>query len=332
MARRSLFVAIAATVAALLPAAANAATAPTDFSANPPAGSSGATVTMTWTTAVDVISQRVLRAPGACPATPAPIAGAIQVAAPTPQPLGGLSAATDIPPDGAWCYYVEVSDIIPTTAYSNTDGVVISPPVDTTPPTADPPGVAFTGAPNFARVAVAVALSSSDAGSPPTTNSLRLGTDTCDMATPAIVSPWDTTPLADGTYRLCNVATDASNNSAVSAAVVVVVDNTAPLGSVLTPAAGAIVGGTTTVTTDAADATAGLRTVRWQRSLNGANGWGNGNLPGANAGTATRSTGTPRPGTTPGRRPDLPAARDHRQRGQRAEHAGDRDHGGQHDP
>jgi hypothetical protein len=283
MARRSLLVAIAATVAALLPAAANAATAPNDFAANPATGTSGQVVTMTWNTAADVATQRVLRAPGAC--TAPPIATAIQIATPTPQPLGGLSAATDTPPDGTWCYYVEVNDLVPVTpAYSNTDSVVITPPVDTTPPVADPPGVTFTGAPNFARGAVAVSLNSTDAGSPPTVNSLRLGTDTCDAATPAIASPWDTTTVADGTYRLCNVATDASNNTAVSAAVVVIVDNTAPLGSILTPAAGAVVGGTTTLTTDAVDATAGLRTVRWQRSTTGVGGWGNGNIPGSNAG------------------------------------------------
>jgi hypothetical protein len=283
MARRSLFVAIAATVAALLPAAAQAATAPTDFAANPAAGNSGATITMTWTTAADVASQRVLRAAGAC-STP-PITGATQVAAPVPVLGGGASGATDTPPDGTWCYYAEVSDLIPVTpAYSNTREVVITPPVDTTPPTADPPDVDFTGAPNFARGAVTVTLSSSDAGSPPTVNSLRLGTGACDASTPAIVSPWDTAPLADGAYLVCNVATDGSNNVGVSAAVPVVVDNTAPLGSILTPAAGAIVGGTAALTTDAVDATAGLRTVRWQRSVTGVGGWGNGNLPGSNAG------------------------------------------------
>ena len=283
MARRFLLVAIAAIVTALLPAAANAATAPTDFAATPPTATTGTTVTMTWNTAADVATQRVLRAPGAC-ATP-PIAGAIQVAAPTPQPLGGLSAANDTPPVGTWCYYVEVNDLIPLVpAYSNTAGVTITPPVDTTPPTADPPGVDFTGAPNFARGAVTVTLNSSDAGSPPTTNSLRLGTDACGVATPAIASPWDTTQVADGTYRLCNVATDGSNNVAASAAVVVIVDNTAPLGSILTPAAGAFVAGTTALTTDAVDATAGLRTVRWQRSATGNGGWGNGNLPGSNPG------------------------------------------------
>jgi hypothetical protein len=58
------------------------------------------------------------------------------------------------------------------------------------------------------------------------------------------------------------------------------------------------------LTTDAVDATAGIRTVRWQRSANGTTGWGNGNLPAATAATNyavtwNTSTGTNHPADGP---------------------------------
>ena len=70
--------------------------------------------------------------------------------------------------------------------------------------------------------------------------------------------------------------------TAFTATSTVVVDNTDPFGSVLTPAAGAVVSGGTAqnpmyLTTDAADATAGVASVQWQRSSTGTGGWVNAN-------------------------------------------------------
>ena len=48
---------------------------------------------------------------------------------------------------------------------------------------------------------------------------------------------WDTIGFADGAYDVCNVATDNALHTATATATVVV-DNTAPLGAVVTPAAG----------------------------------------------------------------------------------------------
>ena len=156
-------------------------------------------------------------------------------------------------------------------------------PPDNTPPNAAAPGVNFTGAPNFAANTVGVTLNSTDAGSTPT-NSFRVGIGACDQSTPAVATPWVTNPFADGTYQVCNVATDASNNVGVSPSVAVVVDNTDPGGSILAPGADAVIGGTVALTTDAGDGLSGIRTARWQRSANGNNGWANGNLPVSNVG------------------------------------------------
>jgi hypothetical protein len=280
MGRRSTLVAFAAlAAAAFVPANAFAASAPTGLTATP--NGTAAPVHLSWTVAglPDNVSQGVWRAPGACPGG-LPVAGAQQIATPAVPLLGPGVVTYDDPAlaDGTWCYYVEAVDAALGTAASNLVQVVIdtAPPPDTTPPTANPPIVGFTGAPNYVRGAVTVTLSSSDAGSPPTTNSLRLGTTTCGIATPAIPAAWNTTAVGDGTYLLCNVATDAVGNSAASTPVAVVVDNTPSFGGIATPGAGAFVTGSAAnqvaLTANLADATAGIRNVQWQRSANG-NAW-----------------------------------------------------------
>jgi hypothetical protein len=282
MGRRSILVALAAIATALVPVTAQAATAPTDVTVSPATGVPGTQVTISWNTALEIgpVTQQLYRAQGLCASITIPVVGATAIN-PTPAPpvLGGPSSMTDTPPLGSWCYYVQADDDPPAAAvYSAGDDVVIAPPPDTTPPTANPPGVAFPGNAPYVRGTVTVTLSSSDAGSPPTTNSLRIGGATCDASSTPIASPWDTLQVLPGTYLLCNVATDSApaHNVGVSTAVTVVVDNTAPVGGIITPGAGAFVSGgqgnPVALQVSASDATAGIRGVQWQRSATGAVG------------------------------------------------------------
>ena len=278
MARRSILVAIVAAAAALAPVSAQAATAPTGFSAVT-AGGTAPPVTLGWTTSADDTGQQVFRIAGACPGT---LTGGTQVTTP-PAPLGGgASATSDTPPDGAWCYYVEVSDILLGTATTGGIGVTTDIPSTGT--------VAVSGQVNgnFIRGTVDVTGTQADAGSGVQSSALLAGTGDCATTGAPVGAGW--TPL-DGLYNVCNVVTDGAGNVTLVQTTQVVADSTAPTGSVLAPAAGLIVGGNAvTLTTDAADATSGVRLVRWQRSANGINGWGNGNIPASNPANNTTVT------------------------------------------
>ena len=278
MARRSILAAIAAAAAALAPVSAQAATAPTGFSAVT-AGGTTPPVTLGWTTSADDTGQQVFRIAGACPGT---LTGGTQVTTP-PAPLGGgASATSDTPPDGAWCYYVQVSDIVLGTATTGGIGVTIDQPSTGT--------VAVSGQVNgnFIRGTVDVTGTQADAGSGVQASALLAGTGDCATTGVPVGAGW--TPV-DGVYNVCNVVTDGAGNVTVVQTTQVVADSTAPTGSVLAPAAGLIVGGTAVaLTTDAADATSGVRVVRWQRSANGINGWGNGNIPASNPANNTTVT------------------------------------------
>ena len=74
---------------------------------------------------------------------------------------------------------------------------------------------------------------------------------------------FDTTTVADGTYDLRAIATDGAGHTTATAAQQIVVDNTNPSGSLVTPAAGATVGGTVNFTANATDATSGVATVAY---------------------------------------------------------------------
>lgn len=247
MARRSILVAIAVAAVALVPVSAQAATpgfAPGYVTFSSP-------VALQWTP-TGALSEQLFRAAGACPQT-----GGTPVAS-SGGPGAPPSAASDAPGDGVYCYYVQDD---PPLGASGT-GLTVT--VDTSPPTAGAPVPAFTGAPNYARGAIGISATSTDAATA-VTDAFHVGGVACDDTSLAIASPWDTTAVADGTYTACNVATDGAGHTALSAGVPIIVDNTAPLGSVLTPAAGTAVGGiAVALTTDAADATAGVRSVQWR--------------------------------------------------------------------
>lgn len=247
MARRSTLVVIAAIASALLPASASAATPGVTSNqwASP--------VTLTWTPDA-TLTQVVYRAPGTC-ATP-PMAGQTEISN-TATPAFDTSAS-DAPGDGTFCYYI-LNDGL-------TYGGTVQAQVDTTAPTAP---ITFTasGAPNFLRGTIDIAGTPVDDGSGVATNDLRRSDGGACVDGPGIAAAWDTTAVADGTYDICRVVTDVAGFQTIGTATVVV-DNTAPIGSVVTPAAGTTISGTVAapvaLTTDAADATAGVRSVQWR--------------------------------------------------------------------
>ena len=253
MARRSIFVAAAALAVALVPAAAQAATIQVNSAqfASP--------VALQWNVTA-VLTETVFRANGACASANGPIAGATGfftstgvAVPPSPPPA---TTTTDAPGEGTFCYYVQDDGGL---ANSNTVQVT----VDTANPTATI-AVTPTGAPNFLRGTVNITSTSADTGSGVASSVLHEGGVGACEAGPGILPAWVTTGVADGTYDLCNVVTDNAAHTA-TATQTVVVDNTIPTGAVAAPAAGAIVTGPTVgLSTDAVDATAGIRNVQWR--------------------------------------------------------------------
>ena len=91
-------------------------------------------------------------------------------------------------------------------------------------------------------------------------------------STPLTISP----ALADGSHTLQLRASDiVGNQDATAAAYTWLVDNTNPTGSVTSPADGADVAGTVSLTSNSADAGSGVATVTFQSSPAGTNTWTN---------------------------------------------------------
>ncbi|MDX6629649.1 MAG: hypothetical protein QOH00_1895 [Gaiellales bacterium] len=243
MARRSLLVAVAAIAAALVPATAQAAT-PGVTSAQ-----FASPVTLSWTPDA-AATQTLFRAPGACSSPP--MAGQADIGT---SALGSFaSSASDTPGDGVFCYYIQNDGL----GFGGTAQAT----VDTANPTA---GVGATplATPNFVRLTVTITGDSADTGSGVASSVLHFGAVGACEAGP-VTTAWVTTAVADGSYDICNVVTDNAGHTA-TATTTVVVDNATPLGSIVTPAAGTAVGGTAVaLTTDAADATSGIRNVQWR--------------------------------------------------------------------
>ena len=117
-----------------------------------------------------------------------------------------------------------------------------------------------------------------------------------DTATPFATS-WDTTTFADGLYDLRVITTDNVGNSLTSGIIANVrIDNTAPSGSLMAPAASAIIRGTYALSSDSADGGSGVLNAIFQRSLAGANSWtqvGTTDTTAPYAASWTTTTGTP---------------------------------------
>ena len=100
-------------------------------------------------------------------------------------------------------------------------------------------------------------------------------------ARPPAPAPGRTRPRAgtrlipDGLVDLRVVTTDNAGNVRTSSAITVRIDNTDPTGGVTTPAGGANVRGTVTLSSNSADAGSGVATVVFQRSPAGTGAWTN---------------------------------------------------------
>jgi len=92
---------------------------------------------------------------------------------------------------------------------------------------------------------------------------------------PPFQTAFATGGLTDGTYELQAIATDGSGHTGTSAVRTVVVDNTLPTGSIVQPNAGNTIGGPSSqLHATASDPSgSGVRSVEFQYTLSGTNGW-----------------------------------------------------------
>ncbi|TMQ28484.1 MAG: DUF4175 domain-containing protein, partial [Candidatus Rokuibacteriota bacterium] len=131
------------------------------------------------------------------------------------------------------------------------DAVTVTVFNDKTPPT-----VAITSPSSGAFVKGAVTISANAADNVGVAG-VRFFVDGAPIGLEATAAPytvsWDTTIVADGAHTLTAVARDAAGNTATSSAVSVTVDKTPPTAAISSPAAGAFVRGTVTISADAAD-------------------------------------------------------------------------------
>ena len=251
MHRRSILVAMAFVLTAVLPVGASAATAP---------GAPGlisvpyrSPAIFSWTPAEDILntSQTVYRAPGQC-ASPLATGQAVAIYGPT------TNTHHAVPGDGAFCFYVQAADLAGGTAA----GPGISLTIDTTPPTST---VAVTGqVDGVVRGTVTINRTSGDATSGVATEVRRVGAvGDCDEGR-AVTRSWNTTTLPDGAYDVCNIVTDRAG-LVTQATVTVTVTNAVPVVPTPTPipsptpsepiAAPAAAGAATPVATPAAGTT-----------------------------------------------------------------------------
>jgi hypothetical protein len=217
MRRRFLLAVVAASITVLIPAGAQAATAP----ANAPVLTStpfATPVGIQWTPGADFlnVTQSVLRAPGPC----------------TSPPAGGqprqtftdntTSSYVDSAPDGTYCYYIQSADLV-MAAYSPGLTVV----VDTLNPTAT---VAVTGLPASGIISgtVGIVATAADAVSGVAASVLHVGAVGACPSGPVIGAQWDTTAVGNGPYDVCNVVTDKAGHTATAVATVTVSNGVPP--------------------------------------------------------------------------------------------------------
>jgi len=130
---------------------------------------------------------------------------------------------------------------------------------------AGPPAVAVTVPPDwtYGRGVTPVTVTVTGGQAPV---AVRLSIDGTALPGTLTAAPytwqWTTTSVADGTHLLTATATDALNRTSTSAAVHVTVDNTAPTGFWIAPAAGTNVTGVTTLQAHGSDAY-GVRSVQF---------------------------------------------------------------------
>jgi hypothetical protein len=216
MARRTILTALAVVMAAAWTANAQAATAP-----SAPALTTAQYVSpavLQWTPGADLlnVSQTVYRAPGTCSA---PTAAAIPVRI---YPDNITSQHFAVPGDGTFCFSVTATDLAGGTA----SGPGLTVTIDTTPPTATV-AVSDQAPGGIVHGTVRVSGTSADAVSGVASSALRVGpVGAC--ATGTTVRSWNTTRYTDGSYDVCNTATDRAGYS-TTAVLTVTVANAVPI-------------------------------------------------------------------------------------------------------
>jgi Bacterial Ig domain len=141
---------------------------------------------------------------------------------------------------------------------------------DTTPPT-----VSITSPASGATVLGTITVTAT-ATDNVAVASVQFQVDGSNLGAAATVAPYaaslNTTTLTNGKHTLTAIATDTANNKATSAAVPITVNNTnstAPTVSITSPASGATVTGTISVTASASDSSVSITSVQFQ--VDGAN-------------------------------------------------------------
>jgi hypothetical protein len=217
VARRSILVAMAAAIAAVWPASAFAATAPSAPQLMTAPWISPAI--FQWTPGADLLNatQTIYRAPGAC-TTPLAAGQAVRV-----YPNNTRSEHFATPGDGVFCFFIRATDLAGGTADSS--GITIG--IDTTVPTATV-AVSGQGAGGVISGTVNVSGSSADAVSGVASSALRVGAVGACSTGSTVPASWNTTRYTDGVYDVCNVVTDNAGHTA-TAAVTVTIVNASPI-------------------------------------------------------------------------------------------------------
>jgi hypothetical protein len=217
MPRRSLLAALAASLVALVPASAHAATAP----ANAPVLASAvfaSPVAIQWTPGNDVlnVTQTVLRAPGPCTS---PASGG--------QPRQTFSDNTtssysEPAPDGTYCYYIQSADLAQAVT---SPGLTVV--VDTLNPVAT---VTVAGMPTGGVISGTVSITgtAADSGSGIASSVLHVGGPGNCPAGPVVGSQWDSAALTNGPYDFCNVVTDKAGHTTTAIASMTIANNVPP--------------------------------------------------------------------------------------------------------
>ena len=217
MPRRSLLAALAASLLALVPAGAQAATAP----ANAPVLTSAvfaSPVAIQWTPGSDPfnIQQIVLRAAGPC-------------SAPTSDPQARqtftdntASSYSEAVPDGTYCYSIRSAAIADA---ATSPGLTVV--VDTLNPVAT---ISVAGLPSGGVISgtVSIAGTAADSGSGVASSVLHVGGPGVCPTGPVVGAQWDSAALANGPYDFCNVVTDNAGHTATAIASMTIANNVPP--------------------------------------------------------------------------------------------------------
>jgi hypothetical protein len=227
MARRFLLGALTVAIAAVWPACALSATAPADAPQVVTAPYASPAL-LQWTPGADPlnVSQTVRRAPGTC-AAPEAAAHAVRT-----YDDNTTSQHSAHPGDGTWCFTIRAHD----SNGGRADSAGRTVRIDTTPPTATVAVSRQTA--GVVSGTVRVSGTSSDTFSGVAASAFHAGPIGGCATGPVIDASWNTASVPNGTYDVCNVATDIAGNLG-TASLTVVVSNLASTPGAIPAVAGA---------------------------------------------------------------------------------------------